>query len=444
MKIAFVSQPGYAVLPPAGSIEIVTREVARRLAERHDVTIYGSASPGLEDVNYDGIRYRFVHHKRDAMLARVLRPLFQRRPADKGFFTSTLNPLLYWLRVAKDIRRRDCDVVWVSNLSQALPVLRRFNPHARLVLHMHCEWLVQLDERMLDRRLRHADLIVGCSDHITEPIRRRFPQYADRCRTIYNGVDIAEPVDRSRSDGTVTLLHVGRISPEKGHHVLVDAMNRVVAEHPEVRLVLVGEESVVPLEWAVGISHDPLVRRLERFYGRSYLEQVKERMSAALAQRTEFTGRLSYEETARRYAVADLFVFPSFFESLGVPPIEAMSAGLPVVSTRTGGAVESVRDGETGVFVDRDDPEALACAIVELVEDPGRRAKLGAAGRARATEVFSWDSVTVEVERALEDVAGSSRLQDGSGAGRSAPSRRRPRRSRDEVAETAVAGTLET
>ena len=402
MKVAFVSQPGFAVLPPAGSIEIVTREIARRLADRHDVTIYGSAAPGLEDVSDELIRYRFIEHGRDAAITRALRPLYRLRPADKGFFTSPAHQLLYWLRVAKDIRRSGCDVVHVANLTQAAAVIRRVNPGVRIVLHMHCEWLVQLDRRLMERRLRNVDLIVGCSEHITAPIRRRFPRFADRCRTIHNGVDIGPEVDRSGRDGTVTLLHVGRISPEKGHHVLVAALNEVVREHPELRLVLVGEESVVPAEWAVDISSDPAVRDLKRFYGRSYLEQVRELMSPELAERTTWTGRLTYEQCARRYADADLFAFPSFFEAMPVPPIEAMASGLAVVSAPAGGAVESIRDGVTGVFVPRGDAQALARAIRELIEDPVRRAALGAAGRARAAEAFSWDGVASEFELALE------------------------------------------
>jgi glycosyltransferase involved in cell wall biosynthesis len=401
MKIAFVSQPGFAVLPPAGSIEIVTREFARRLAARHEVTIYGSASPGLED-GFDGrVHYRFIAHERDATIARGLRRLYRARPADRGFFTSPMHHFLYWRRVAEEIQRRGCDVVHVSNLTQALPVIRRLNPRARIVLHMHCEWLVQLDERMLDRRLRHADVIVGCSEHITEPIRRRFPQHAHRCRTVYNGVQLGPAVDRSGRSGTVTILHVGRISPEKGHHVLVDALNTVVRSHPEVRMVFVGEESVVPLEWAVAISHDPVVRDLRRFYGRGYLDQVQARMSPELAERTTFTGRLSYEGTARWYADADLFAFPSFFEAMPVPPIEAMAAGLPVVATPVGGAVESIRGGQTGVFVERGDAAGLARALTALVENPRRRAAMGSAGRARAAEAFSWASVASEFERAL-------------------------------------------
>ncbi|MBE2320229.1 glycosyltransferase family 4 protein [Solirubrobacter sp. CPCC 204708] len=409
MKIAFVSHPGYAVLPPAGSVEICTHEVARRLAERHAVTVYGSSAPGREDATDAGIRYRFIRHGADAKLGRVFRPLHRLRPADKGFFASPLNSLLYWLRVASDIRREGYDVVHVANLTQALPVIRRLNPDIRLVLHMHCEWLIQLDRRLVARRLRHADAILGVSRHITEPIRERFPDLADRCHTVSNGVEIGpEPAPRE-ADGTVTLLHVGRISPEKGHHVLFDALNQVLPDHPQVRLVLVGEESVIPIEWAVGISSDPVIRDLERFYGSSYLEQIKDRMSKALAERTQFVGRIDHSETARHYAAADLFVFPSYFESMGIPPVEAMAAGLPVISSPVGGANESVVEGETGLFVERGDVDGLAAAIVALVDDPARRAALGAAGRARAAKHFSWDGVTAEFEHVLETAARAPR-----------------------------------
>ena len=406
MKIAFVSHPGYAVLPPAGSVEIGTREVAVRLAERHDVTIYGSASPHTRDTTDANIRYRFIAHGGDAKLARGLRPLYRLRPADRGFFASSLNSILYWMQVALDIRRGGFDVVHVANLTQGLPVIKRLDPGVRIVLHMHCEWLIQLDRGMVARRLRHADAIIGVSDHITDPIRRRFPEFASRCRTVYNGVELAEPVDRPRDPSVVTLLHVGRISPEKGHHDLVDALNAVVRTHPEIRLVLVGEESVIPLDWAVAISPDPLIRDLERFYSGSYLDQVKARMSPELAARTEFVGRIGHHETARHYAAADLFVFPSYFEAMPVPPIEAMAAGLPVITAPVGGAAESVVDGETGIYVERADPDALARAIAELVDDPDRRAELGDAGRERAEQQFSWEVVAAEFERAVALTAG--------------------------------------
>jgi glycosyltransferase involved in cell wall biosynthesis len=401
MRVAFVSQPSHSVLPPTGSLEIWTREVARRLAERHDVVLYASASEGTEDGRRDGIDYRFVDHRADATLA-YARALWRLRPADKAFFSSTLNPLLYWLKVALDIRRRGVDAVHVYNYSQALPIIRRLNPRATIALHMQCEWLTQIDERTIDRRLRHADVIIGCSEHITRPVRRRFPPHAARCRTIYNGVDVREPAGRRNGHETVTLLHVGRISPEKGHHLLVDALNELVRDHPQLRMVFVGEETLIPKEMAVAISADPLVRSLERFYEGSYLEQLRRRMSPDLAQRTVFTeGRVDHERVGEYYESADIFVFPSIFEAFPIPPIEAMAAGLPVVAARAGGAVESVVDGETGLLVERDDAGQLAAALAELLQDPGRRSAFGAAGRERAARLFSWTSVTQELEQAL-------------------------------------------
>jgi spore coat protein SA len=402
MKVAFVTQPSHSVLPPTGSLEIWTREVARRLAERHEVVLYASATEGTADGTREGIDYRFVDHRVDATLA-YARALWRLRPANKAFFSSTLNPLAYWLKVALDIRRRGVDAVHVYNYSQALPVIRHFNPRARIAIHMQCEWLTQIDARTIDRRLRHADVIIGCSEHITAPVRRRFPAHAERCRTIYNGVDVQEPVGRPNGDGTVTLLHVGRIAPEKGHHLLVDALNELVNHHPELRMVFVGEETLIPREMAVAISADPLVRSLERFYEGSYLEQLRRRMSPELAERTAFTDkRVDHERVREYYEAADIFVFPSIFEAFPIPPIEAMAVGLPVVAARAGGAVESVVHGETGLLVERDDARGLAEALAQLLGDPERRAELGAAGRDRAARMFSWSSVTRELEQALE------------------------------------------
>src|SRR5688500_2269237 len=138
---------------------------------------------------------------------------------------------------------------------------------------MHFEWLAPLDARMIDRRLRHADLIVGCSEYITGQIRERFPPLASSCVTISNRVDAGagRPHNGSGPDGSIRLLNVGRVSPEKGLHVLVDALDSLVARYPGVHLTILGEESPVPFEFAVKIATDPLVRDLARFYEGSYL-----------------------------------------------------------------------------------------------------------------------------------------------------------------------------
>jgi spore coat protein SA len=409
MRIAFVTQPGHAVLPAAGSIELWADEVARRLSQRHEITIYASRPPSHPVPEDEDVEYCFIPHEATRTLSRGLRFAWRAFPATRPFFASIFHPLEYWLRVALAIRRSEVDVVHVFNYSQALPILRRLT-RAKLVLHMHCEWLSQLDGRMIASRLRHADLIVGCSEHITNLIRERFPQHANRCITIYNGVEIENGSATPTAGGdAIRVLNVGRVSPEKGLHVLMDALERVVPEHGEIQLTVLGEESPVPHEFAVKISNDPLVRGLERFYGGSYLGRLKARMSGAVAERVTFIDRVSHDAALEYYRHADIFVYPSLFESFAIPPVEAMAAGVPVVASRVGGMQETIVHEGTGILVEREDPSALAAALVRLIEDPGLRQSLGAAGAARAAAMFAWPRIVADVEAAYRGLLGQPR-----------------------------------
>ena len=397
MRIGFLSQPAHTVLPPAGSLEIWTREVARRLAERgHDVSIYGTRVRGQPDQVSDGIAYRFVDHDIDARLARGIRPVHRVLPRDRPFFASPAHPLTYWLQAARRIARDRCDVVHIYNYSQALPFVRRASPRATIALHMQCEWLSQLARGMIARRLARADLVLGCSEYITGKIRQRFPGLGGRMATLYNGVETGNGTngtDRGERAGGLHLLHVGRISPEKGQHVLFEAFNELVAEHPDLTLTLVGEEALIPREMAVDLFADPEVANLGEYYEGSYLERVKASLSEHARERVRFAGRVSHEQASAYYRDADVFVFPSFFEAMPIPPIEAMAAGVPVVGSAVGGMVESVRDGETGLLVPRGDAGALAGALRRLIADADLRAAFGSAGRRAAAERFSWDAV---------------------------------------------------
>jgi glycosyltransferase involved in cell wall biosynthesis len=106
---------------------------------------------------------------------------------------------------------------------------------------------------------------------------------------------------------------------------------------------------------------------------------------------TTITG-VSDAELARLYGQAEVAVVPSLYEGFSLPAIEAMSCGVPVVAT-TGGALPEVvgESGRTCVLVEPDDPEALAAAIGGLLDDPAARERLGAAGRRRVVERFTWE-----------------------------------------------------
>ena len=288
MRIAFVSQPLDGVLPPRqNSIGIWTWEVSRRMAAAgHAVTVY---VPGggwrLREEDVQGARFVHVPLEPDRWLARVTSRLFRHPDPRRPDYAAGHAHLGYAWQVARDLRRRACDVIHVMNFTQFVPVIRRRNREPLLALNMRCEWLSQLDPALMEPRVARADLVVGCSHHVTREAQRRFPQHADRCRTVFNGVDVdafAAATGRQDASGERNgsrLLFVGRVSPEKGVHVLIDAMPQILRARPDAELEIVGGHRPLPWRFLVGVSDDPRVQALSEFYRGSargfYVEQLK-------------------------------------------------------------------------------------------------------------------------------------------------------------------------
>jgi glycosyltransferase involved in cell wall biosynthesis len=304
------------------------------------------------------------------------------------------------LLAAVDARRRGADIVHIMNLSQFAPVFRRALPTAKIVIHMACEWLTQIDAATVSRRLRSIDLVAGCSDYITELVRARHRDYAGTFQTLYNGVDPDDfaAEQKSADDKGPVLLFVGRVSPEKGVHVLIEAMPAVLAKHPRTRLQIVGGHGQLRRDYLVALSTDPSVRALERYYDGdrrdAYISALKTRIKELnLGAHVCLVGAVDYPEIPARYAGADVLVNPALSESFGRSLIEAMAAGVPVVAADAGGAREVAGDGRCGVVVPRGDTDALAAGILRVLDDPATNTKLVRAGRNRVAESFTWDRV---------------------------------------------------
>jgi spore coat protein SA len=408
MRIAFVNQP-WNYCPPirGGSIAVWTYEVARRIPPRHHVTVY--ARPGLQprDEWQDGVRYRRVPSGLDefvqSWLKRAARHGLIRRP----LFSFSSYYLTYIARVAFDLRSEQPDVVHLYNMPHFVSVVRALYPHARIALNMRAEWLTQLDARVWRPHLERADFIIGCSEYITAGIRARFPEYASRTHTVPNGVDVSgfsPPNGKQNGRSASRVLFVGRISPEKGLHVLIEAMRRVVQRVPDALLQVVGREEMAPAEFIVGISNDPQVADLSRFYrGGSYLAALKAQVAqAGLEEHVEFQGFVTPDHISECYRGAAILVNPSYSESFGRALIEAGAVGLPVVASRVGGMPEIIVDGETGLLTPAGDADALAEAIVALLDDGALRRRMGGAGRERAIGSYSWESVADALLRVYE------------------------------------------
>jgi len=158
--------------------------------------------------------------------------------------------------------------------------------------------------------------------------------------------------------------------PMKGLVPLLEALSLLRADR-EVELVVVGKPRA-------GGRVDGAIERL------------------GLRDAVRCVSGISDEELARCYAQSQVAIVPSLYEGFSLPAIEAMACGVPVVAT-TGGALPEVvgRSGETGILVPPNDPPALARAIAALLDDPATRARLGAAGRDRVLNRFTW-RVTAE------------------------------------------------
>jgi glycosyltransferase involved in cell wall biosynthesis len=133
-----------------------------------------------------------------------------------------------------------------------------------------------------------------------------------------------------------------------------------------------------------------------------------------LADRVSFVNGLTDAEVAELMSSAEVFCVPSLYEGFSLPALEAMACGAPVVASAAGAIPEVVgTDGRCGVLVPPGDATALANTIHELLEDPDRRDRMGAAARARAVERFSWQATargTVEVyRRAMEEFTSAHR-----------------------------------
>lgn len=159
-------------------------------------------------------------------------------------------------------------------------------------------------------------------------------------------------------------ISVGRVEPQKGHRYVVEAMELLRQTHPQLRLLIVGRPGVAS-------------RNVER--------QIAD---AQLADAIQLCG--PREDIPTLLGAADMFVFPSLFEGNGGNAmIEAMAAGLPIVTTGSPPMTDLIPDESVGLLVERCDSRGLAAAIARLADDGQLRAQLGAAARHRAKGFLS-------------------------------------------------------
>ena len=222
-------------------------------------------------------------------------------------------------------------------------------------------------DTLLGQTLQKADWVTTNSSAILHDVQRLVPETKGRSSVIYNGLAMPElaperlPLDRPR------LLCVGRVVEDKGFDIAVRALPLIIKHFPEARLVIAGDGPARP--------------HLERLAA-----------DLGIKDRVVFPGWIPPEKVPELMNSATVVLMPSRLrEAFGLVVLQAAQMARPVVATRVGGLPEVVADKETGLLVPKENPLALAEAVVSILQDPAGAKEMGRIGRLRAKNLFSWE-----------------------------------------------------
>jgi glycosyltransferase involved in cell wall biosynthesis len=237
------------------------------------------------------------------------------------------------------------------------------------------DWLTRLHTWMVNSAL--ASCLVVVSDRVRSDAVGSEGIKPDKIFVIANGIELSrQPLDSSNRatlqneldlpSGGLLALSVGRLTEQKGHSYLLEAIPAILEQYPDTVFAIAGD--------------GPL---------KAELEAKAERLG--ISKRVRFLGMRS--DVPALLQIADVFAFPSLWEGLPIALLEAMGAGLPVIATQVEGVEEMIVDGENGLLAPPADVEALKTGLLRMLAQPDLRVNLGAAGRATVQSSFSLDQM---------------------------------------------------
>ena len=357
LKLAEVV-PELLPVPPVkgGAVETLVYDLAKLLSDKFDVTVVSRPSGTKPN---DGLSYINIPSTRADRLCLSIK---ERLPKSNPLrHAAKIQNVYQYSKKAAQALGSKFDIIHIHNEPNMVPLMRKFNPRSLIVLHMHNDHLVEapLFRMRYKRILRNVDLVLCVSNYIRSRIIGTYPEFRKRCITVYNGIDTGVFCPKGRTSAlkvrrkynigdSKMILYVGRLVPDKGVHILLEAMKQVVKKYPDAKLVICGSS------WFGRNSKTPYQRLLEE-------------KGSAIAGNVVFTGYVDHAYIPGLYSAADVFVCPSVWnEPFALVSLEAMSCGTPVVITKVGGIPEAVPENYPYLAAPGD-PGDLAKKIVSVL-----------------------------------------------------------------------------
>jgi len=283
--------------------------------------------------------------------------LFSRRPFTGGAYAPAADAIGPGSRAT----------VFVHTVAPAVPYLRRLLPDVRICLYIHNQVLGRYGRREMESLLRACDVVIGVSKFIADDFESRLGRRDGKVRYLLNGVDTEQfsPGPCANREGIPTIAFVGRVLPVKGVDLLFRAAVLLAQQGLSFRVRIVGSEN----NSATATLSD---------YERS-LREIAEPLKGMV----DFQPCVSRERVPNEYRRADILCVPSTWdEPCPLALLEGMASGLPIVASRRGGIPEL--GGDSVLYFDPPDVEALAGHLAMLISDGPARAEWGAKSRKKA------------------------------------------------------------
>jgi spore coat protein SA len=380
--------PELLPVPPVhgGAVEHWVDEASWRMVasgRRLAVVSRPAGVAGREGIEYIAIPWTPVERFFNRIKARVT----WRNPL--RYLAKIQNVYSYGQRVAQAVQ--DFDVVYLHNEPNILLFLRK-RAGQKIVLHMHNDHLsMRLFRPFYRRALAKADRVICVSDYIRRQAVAHFPEYADRFCVVFNATDpeVFKPYGDEAArqlegviqieQGKQYLLYVGRLTPVKGVHVLIEAFREIHRNFPDVRLIITGSS----------------------FFGgaaKTAYEQQLVSLAEPVNDAIVFTGYLPHEKLKYLYTIVDIIVLPSVWQDpCPLVVLESMASGTCLVSSAVGGVPEVMENGKTGVLVEPNNTEELARAICSVLTDPEAMRRMEANAREKIVANYTWERLVGEL-----------------------------------------------